>query len=379
MSSKLKPLPPGPLIVLNFGAQAQFPFPARREAMRLSSISRSHSISHNLPAVQEAAVLYANGREAAAAEFLRSTLDAGEPESDSPELWYMLFDLLRARGDWKSFEGLTQRFETTFGIPAPQWLNEEETAHLPAEVRPGGAGYFELPGALDASRGMELDRVRSAARGLATVHLDVSRLATLDSEGCAGLLDLVRLLPQSGNTVLLTGADHLADLLHDAARGNPRIQVYWSLLLEIYRLRGQQKDFERTALEYALAAGTSPPLWQRVMMPLAPASQQEKRDEPRYQPGPEAFHLTGVMLGATDPQLAELRAFGDERQYVNINLAQVRRMDFSCGTTFANLVNRLAWNSKTVRLIRPNSLLAAFLSTLSLDPTVEVVPMRRPG
>jgi ABC-type transporter Mla MlaB component len=85
------------------------------------------------------------------------------------------------------------------------------------------------------------------------------------------------------------------------------------------------------------------------------------------------------MLGATDPQLVELRAFGDERQYVNINLAQVRRMDFSGGTTFANLVNRLAWNSKTVRLIRPNSLVAAFLSTLSLDPTVEVVPMRRPG
>jgi ABC-type transporter Mla MlaB component len=347
--------------------------------MKLSSISRSHPISHNLPAVQEAAVLYANGREAAAAEFLRSTLDAGEPESDSPELWYMLFDLLRARGDWKSFEGLTQRFETTFGIPAPQWLNEEETARLPAEVRPGGAGYFELPGTLDASRATELERVQSAARKLATVHLDVSRLATLDAEGCAELFELLKVLPQSGNSVLLTGADHLADLLHDAARGNPRVQVYWSLLLEIYRLRGQQKDFERTALEYALAAGTSPPLWQRVMMPLAPASQQEKRDEPRYQPGPEAFHLTGVMLGATDPQLVELRAFGDERQYVNINLAQVRRMDFSGGTTFANLVNRLAWNSKTVRLIRPNSLVAAFLSTLSLDPTVEVVPMRRPG
>jgi len=30
-------------------------------------------------------------------------------------------------------------------------------------------------------------------------------------------------------------------------------------------------------------------------------------------------------------------------------------------------------------LIRPNSLVAALLSTLSLDPTVELVPMRRPG
>jgi ABC-type transporter Mla MlaB component len=363
-------------MVLDFSA---FLFPARRETMKLSTISRSHPISHSLPAVQEAAILYANGREADAAAFLRSTLEAGEPESDSPELWYMLFDLLRTRGDWKSFEALTQRFETTFAIPAPRWLNEEEMARLPAEVRPGGAGYFELPGALDATREMEMERVRAAARNLATVHLDVSRLATLDSEGCRGLLELLKALPQGGNAVLLTGTDHLADLLRDATAGNPGVQVYWSLLLEIYRLRGQQKDFERTALEYALAVGTSPPPWQRVMMPLAPTSRQEKRDEPRYQPGPEAFHLTGVMLGAADPQLSELRAFGDEHQYVNINLSQVSRMDFSCGTTFANLVNRLAWNSKTVRLIRPNSLVAAFLSTLRLDPTVEIVPVRRPG
>ncbi len=171
----------------------------------------------------------------------------------------MLFDLLRARGEWKSFGALTQRFETSFGLPAPQWLNEEEMARLPAEVRPGGPGYFELAGALDASRGMELDGVRAAARNLATVHLDVSRLAALDAEGCAAFLELLRLLPHSGNAVLLTGAEHLADLLRDATAGDPWVETYWSLLLEIYRLRGEQKDFERTALEYALATGTSPP------------------------------------------------------------------------------------------------------------------------
>ena len=84
------------------------------------------------------------------------------------------------------------------------------------------------------------------------------------------------------------------------------------------------------------------------------------------------------MWGAADPQLAELRDFGEERQYININLSQLRRMDFSCGTAFANLVNELAAGGKMVRLIRPNSLVAAFLSTLSLDPAVELTPVRRP-
>jgi ABC-type transporter Mla MlaB component len=347
--------------------------------MELSRSVHYPPVSHNLPAAQEAAVLYANGREADTADFLRGILQPGEPGAESPDLWYMLFDLLRARGDWKQFEALEERFTAAFGISAPQWLNEEEMARLPTEIQPGGPGYFELSGALDGSRSLELNRVRVAARNLATVHLDVSRLAAIESDGCAAFLDLMRFMPGNGNGLLLTGADHFADLLHEAAQGNPAVEVYWALMLELYRVRGQQAEFERTALEYALAVGAAPPTWQSVLMPLAPrATQYEKRDAPRYESGPEVVYLEGVMWGAADPQIAELRAFGEERQYININLSQLRRMDFSCGTAFANLVNELAAGGKMVRLIGPNSLVAAFLSTLSLDPAVELTPVRRP-
>ena len=54
-----------------------------------------------------------------------------------------------------------------------------------------------------------------------------------------------------------------------------------------------------------------------------------QRDEPRYQHGPEDIQLRGIMAGAADPQLHELEAFAAERQYVNINLARVARMDFA--------------------------------------------------
>lgn len=347
--------------------------------MELSRNVHYPSIPHSLPAAQEAAVLYANGREADAADFLRGVLERGGAGSETPDLWYMLFDLLRARSDWKQFEALAARFQGAFGIAAPAWLNEEETARLPAEARPGGAGYFQLAGALDSSRSLELDRVRAAARNLATVHLDVSRLAAIESQGCAAFLELMRFMPENGNAVVLTGADHLADMLREAAQSNPSDEAYWGLLLELYRVGGRQTDFERTALEYALAAAATPPAWQPVLMPVAPqAARQEKRDEPRYQPGPEAVYLNGVMWGAADPQIAELRTFGEERKYVNIDLTQLRRMDFNCGTTFATLVNDLADAGMIVRLIRPNRLVAAFLSTLSLNPTVKVVLPVRP-
>jgi ABC-type transporter Mla MlaB component len=347
--------------------------------MELSRGVVSPPFSHSLPAAQEAAVLYANGREADAADFLHSLLEPGEAGCEKAELWYMLFDLLRSRGEWKRFEALAERFQTSFGTPAPPWLDEEEMSRLPAEVRPGAPGYFEFAGALDGSRSLKVDQVRAAARNLATVHLDVSRLAALDSDGCAAFLELMRFLPANGNGLLITGADHLADLLSEAAEGNHSVEAYWALLLDLYRVRGQQMNFERTALEYALAASVTPPAWQPLMMPVAPrTTQHENRDEPRYDPGPEVVHLSGVMWGGADPQVIELRAFGEERDYVNINLSQLRRMDFSCGTAFGNLVNDLAASGKKVRLIRPNSLVAAFLSTLNLDASVELVPARGP-
>jgi ABC-type transporter Mla MlaB component len=347
--------------------------------MELSRSVHHPPVSHSLSAAQEAAVLYASGRELEAAEFLRSVIHHGETGPGSREPWYMLFDLLRVRGEWKAFEALSARFEAAFAVPAPQWLNEEEMERLPAELRPGGPGYFELGGALNANRGLDLDRMRAAARNLATVHLDVSRLAAIDSGGCAALLALMRFMPENGNGLLLTGAEHFVDMLREATEGNPSDEAYWGLLLELHRVRRQQADFERTALEYALAVGVTPPVWESVLMPLAPQpTPQEKRDEPRYQAGPEVIYLTGVMWGAADPQIAEVHAFGAEREYVNINLSQLRRIDFSCATVFASLVNGLAADGRIVRLIRPNSLVGAFLDTLSLDPAVKLIPVQRP-
>jgi len=61
---------------------------------------------------------------------------------------------------------------------------------------------------------------------------------------------------------------------------------------------------------------------------------------------------------------------------VNINLSQLRRLDFSCASAFANLLNEQIEEGKTVRLLRPNRLVAAFLATLSLNPDIVVVAAR---
>lgn len=323
-------------------------------------------------------MLYADGREADAADVLRRALDGAPGDADRAEIWQMLFDLLRGNGDWRSYQDLASRYAQTHAMPAPAWHDEEEMARLPPELRPGAPGCFAIVGALDASRAQEMERVQAAARDLAGVHLDVSRVSGIDEPGCTALTELLRFLTGNGNSIVFTGARHLVELLRAAAEGHASAPGYWALLLEIYRLCGMQTDFERAALEFALAMGATPPVWQPIVMPLPPTARtEEKRDQPRYEVGPELLTLSGVIWTATDPQFFELREFSAERQYVNINLAHLRRIDFGCAAVFADLLNAQVAAGKTVRLLRPNSLVSAFLRTLSLNPEIQIIAARR--
>jgi ABC-type transporter Mla MlaB component len=337
----------------------------------------SSILAQALPLPQEAALLYAHGRAKDAAGALERAIAPGGGYEQDTDTWSMLFDLHRAEADWRAFEQLAARFEATFGLAAPAWLAEEETAHLPPEMQHGGNAYFDPIGLLDDDAAARLEVMRRRAGNHSALHLDLSKLTDIQAEGCLRLSQTLRHLSANGNGVVITGGDRLMRLLHDAAEGNGSVPGYWFLLLDLHQLRGMQTEFERTALEYALAAGATPPSWQPAIRPvIAPRIVEEKRDEPRYQHGPEDIQLRGIMAGAADPQLHELEAFAAERQYVNINLARVARMDFACATSFSTQVNALAASGKTVRLIRPNALVGGLLASFELAPGVTLVNQR---
>jgi hypothetical protein len=48
-------------------------------------------------------------------------------------------------------------------------------------------------------------------------------------------------------------------------------------------------------------------------------------------------------------------------------------MDFGFATSFVDSVNELADEGKTVRLIRPHSLIRALLASFSLDPRIALI------
>jgi len=327
--------------------------------------------TQSLPVAQEAAVMYANGRGDDAERVLRQAVEAGDSDARP---WELLLALYRVQGEWQRFEALAARYAQTFDRATPGWLGEDAVAHLPPELREGGDAYLALAGPLDRRAEAALESVRSRADRHATLHIDATKITGVDHEGCRALEQVLSFLAARGNGAMLTGAERLTRLLQAAARGGGGTTAYWTLLLAVLRLRGRQAEFQRTALEYALAEAVQPPEWEPVLMPVvAPRELSEKRDEPRYQAGPEVLMLGDTLAGATDRQLDALQAFATDRQYVNVDLAQLARLDLPSAGALVGLVNRLAGAGKVVRLIRPNPLVEVLLEMLHLDARVRLL------
>ncbi len=321
-------------------------------------------------AEQEAAVQYANGHADAAIEILVEALKAEKVAS--PSAWLMLFDLLRVQGRWADFEGLSKRYTAIFGRAAPDWLSDDMLPEgLSQELRAGGAAYVEIGGPLGASA-PDLARIRGAAAGHPVVHIDLTKIAQLQEEGCVLLSQELQFLAGNGNGVLFSGAERVEKMLRQAVDATPNVAAFWKLLLDLQRLQGNQKKFESIALEYALYMETDPPAWEPVLMPVLPCETvEEKREEPRYQP--ELINLTGEMTGLKDPQLQALQRLASYRQYVNVNMARLRRIDFVCAGNLANIIAALKDNGKTVRVLHANSLVTTLLRLLKVDENAALV------
>jgi ABC-type transporter Mla MlaB component len=316
-------------------------------------------------AEQEAAVQFANGHADAAIEILAGVLRA-EKAAPLPA-WLMLFDLLRAQGRWPDFEDLSKRYTALFGHTAPPWLSDDTLPEgLSAELRPGGAAYLEIRALLEPACAPDVARIRVAAARHPVVHIDLTKIPQLQEKGCALLSRELQFLAGNGNGALFSGAARIEKMLTQAVEATPKSAAFWQLFLDLQRLQGNQKKFESIALEYALYLETDPPVWEPVLMPVLPTETvDEKREEPRYQP--ELIHIAGEMSGLKDPQLQALQRFASHRQYVNINMARLNRIDFVCAGSLANVIAALKNSGKTVRVLHANNLVTTLLRLLKVD------------
>ncbi|MBK9607266.1 MAG: STAS domain-containing protein [Betaproteobacteria bacterium] len=308
------------------------------------------------PALENAALLYANGQTAAARQVLGGAL---VNELDSRALamaWHAQFDLLQRANDRAAFDELALEYVAVFERSPPPW---DEARSAAARAGAPGAGCFALTqvtvkGALE---------IPARAARYAALRIDVASLTEFDDTGCKRLVDVLRRLRRQSYSVGWQGIEPLWRRIDQKIRaGNAQNEGIWLFALELLQWQNNQAEFEERAIDYAVTFEVSPPSWE----PLARKQEQAAVETLPVQR--ECHVLKGVLLGPADPQISALYDFAAPRGMVQIDMAQVERFDFVCAGSLQNAVSNFDTNEKEVQIFGASPIIQALLALLGVKP-----------
>ncbi len=303
------------------------------------------------PAVEESAILYANGQATAAESLLRESLSGFGHTERLP--WWMLFDLYQATGRERDFESIAIDYASHFETSPPAWQPLQpmsETAPLA-----GIAAAESFGPVLDAGIAPRLQRLLASRSPL--VRVDVGAVRSADAGGCAQLLAALQALRKEGRELVLAGADALLATLRPMLVIGARAtgEAPWLLLLELLLLTGREKDFEEAAMDYCVTFEVSPPSFEspRHVTTAAPAPV-----------GGDRFLLPPLATGSCAELFDALDAYADGRTLLVLDCSRLARIDYACATALLARLRAHALQGRRVELRELNHLAAALLRLL---------------
>lgn len=272
------------------------------------------------PELEEAAVLYANGKTGEAAALLnRYLLD--HPGNRDPQPWYMLFDLYEASGQMEPFEDAAVDFAVRFERSPPTWAPRTRTERQVGSTLPY-MGFGASFGPADRER---LKRFLQDAADKPTVRVEVTRTPVPDEDYTRTILDCLVKLQEQGKAIKLVGGDHLIGHLDTLRQEDKLTEAGWLLLLTLLQLTGQDARFEDAAVDYAVRFEVSPPSYTPPKVPEEAALPGTQGADPCGL----TFPMRGVVGASGDAQIARLREFAKDKPQVEIDLSQVSRIEFA--------------------------------------------------
>ena len=322
------------------------------------------------PAIEESAILYANGQAAAAESLLRDCLpDCGRSERLP---WWMLFDLYQALGREADFESIAIDYASHFETSPPAWQPLLPGHDAPAPL-PGVAASEALHTVLDGGTAPRLQRLLASSSALVRIDLGAVRSAT--PEGCAALLAVLQALRKEGRELVLAGADTLLGVLRPMLAVGQRGagEAPWLLLLELLLLSNREKDFEESAMDYCVTFEVSPPSFETPKRVSTAAS------APAPAAGGDRFLLPPIASGSGAPLLDALDAYAEGRELLILDCSRLARMDYACATALQARLRPHTAQGRQVELRELNHLVAALLRLLGYmhdDSGIRLYPHR---
>ena len=343
--------------------------------------------SASSPAIEEAAILYANGQPLPAVAVLSDAVKSDSTGFANTQAWLMLFELYQVLGKRAEFENLAIDYAIRFETSAPTWSEVKDHSSplirpVAAPATPGRAGVA-FKGPLAGNIVAQLDQLKRLAQKNPVLHLNFGPVTEAEATGADLILRVFAAFQKSNHEVVIEGAENLAEKLMGAVevgRRDPSNAV-WMLLLEIYRILGRQAAFEETSIDYCVTYEVSPPSWEppstKFRLGDAPAAPAEMPVAAQVEVDPmeasgDAVALAGDLLGKAEGELLRLSNFAAEHRKVVVDCTRLRRVDFSAAGVLLNWAVGAQSANKTVEFREVSNLVAALLAVMGLHEVASI-------
>lgn len=323
------------------------------------------------PAIEEAAILFANAQTALAEQILQAALQDEGLGAAAPVAWNMLFDLYQVTGQRAQFDALSIGFAGKFETSPPAWID------TPALAASKAANKTAIPsvafaGVLNAQIGKQLTRAQKLAESHPALRLEFVRVSAVDPVGCGLLLRVLKKLQKAGLELVLVGAPQLADKIRAilAVGRRDETEAPWLLLLEILRLLNREQEFEESSIDYCVTFEVSPPAFSAPETRVTTAQEESSAGDSTQ----DAFVMPLLIEGDTHQLIGTITAFAAQHDPAILDCSQLARVDFSAA---GQLLNGLALlTGKTVELHNVNHLVAALLHVLGMQHIARILPRK---
>lgn len=323
------------------------------------------------PAIEEAAILHADGRSKEAKERLLKAIRHEQPGAAAERMWLMLFDLHQALGEKREFEARSLEFALKFKRTAPVWRGDDGSS-ASAMLQTGSGAFISLTGKLSADSAPQMVKMRALAEKNRLLRLDFSRLQGADGPGCRLLLELLQSVRRRGGEAMFTGDAVFLGALAKATKAGAREvdPTLWLLRLEILQWQGRQKEFDDLALDYAVTYEVSPPSFEPSVAPAAAARKAST------EPGDGTLKAPRQFADSESAFLAQIEEAAHARRLVSLDLADTQRMDFATAGRLLNLATNLHAHDKRLEIRNANALVAALLEVVGASEFLAAVARR---
>lgn len=365
------------------------------------------------PELDEAVIAFANADFDQCEKSLAALITSGGRRADHAETWMVLFDLYRATDQHAKFEPLALEFAQHFGQSAPQWFSlpkqvaeanaaAAEAAKKAAVTKPvvaqaqtaAPAVGWACPATLDEDALAQL-RSQILQMPLPWV-LDWSALAHIDAQACHQLSLVLRSWASETYEMRWIGAQHLLNLLQEAAPAGTRDAdpAYWLLRLDVLRLLGRSDQFDEVAIDYCVTYEVSPPSWESAKCKVVNSEEHAVTStmaaqltkvsdvstsfvESRFQDEPAmlemaSLELSGQLVGDIGPILSRLDESLGAATVLDITCSHLIRVDFIAAGDLLNWVLARRGENRTIQLEEANRLVALFFGAMGINEHARV-------